>query len=199
MTFDNSYYMDTIQIKIQELKQQLEELEVVRYKQEQDKIAQALRNDTLPNIHFQNIRNEIFKRQFGYWKKVQDNHYNIEKDAWKRKYASVDNFDTLYLTSYPDEILASIEDPPSFPNTLQQGGTDYQKHYRDNLNGNLITYHFISNKFTDPRHNTINPHINPTPTREFPVKDETLAAILFLLEDLSTRVIKLETTEPSTR
>ena len=39
------------------------QLETIRHKQEQEKIACALANDTIPGIHFQNIRNELFKRQ----------------------------------------------------------------------------------------------------------------------------------------
>jgi len=186
--------MDNIQTKIEQLKQQIEQLETIRHKQEQEKIACALANDDLPGIHFQNIRHEVFKRKFGFWKKVQDNHYNIEREAWKRKYASYDEFDLNYVSSYPNEILAAIDDPPAFPNTLDQGGSDWIKHYRDNRNGNQITYHFITNK------NHPMPHAGPTSnartitshTQNTPVHDNTLNAILFLLEDLDHRLSILE-------
>ena len=188
--------MDNIQHKIEELREQIEQLETIRHKQEQEKIACALANDDLPGIHFQNIRHEVFKRKFGFWKKVQDNHYNIEREAWKRKYASYDEFDLNYVSSYPDEILAAIDDPPAFSNTLEQGGSSWVKHYRDNRNGNQITYHFITNK------NHPNPHASPSSTartitstsENTPIHDNTLNAILFLLEDLSTRVTNLEST-----
>ncbi len=188
--------MDNIQTKIEELREQIEQLETIRHKQEQEKIACALANDNIPGIHFQNIRNELFKRQFGYWKKVQDNHYNIEREAWKRKYASYDEFDIHYISSYPDEILGALDDPPAFSNTLEQGGSSWVKHYRDNRNGNQITYHFITNK----KHP--NPHADhggrartiTSPSQNTPVNDKTLAAILFLLDDLSTRVTNLEST-----
>ena len=188
--------MDNIQNRIEQLKDQIEQLETIRHKQEQEKIACALANDDLPGIHFQNIRHEVFKRKFGFWKKVQDNHYNIEREAWKRKYASYDEFDLHYVTSYPDEILGAIDDPPAFSNTLEQGGSSWVKHYRDNRNGNQITYHFITNK------NHPNPHASPSSTartitstsENTPIHDNTLNAILFLLEDLSTRVTNLEST-----
>jgi hypothetical protein len=188
--------MDNIQYKIEQLREQIEQLETIRHKQEQEKIACALANDTTHGIHFQNIRNELFKRQFGFWKKAQDNHYNIEREAWNRKYASYDEFDLHYVSSYPDEILSSLDNPPSFANTLEQGGSNWIKHYRDNRNGNQITYHFITNK------NHPNPHAGPnsqqctitSPSQNTPVNDNTLAAILFLLDDLSTRVTNLEST-----
>ena len=188
--------MDNIQNKIEELRDQIEQLETIRHKQEQEKIACALANDDLPGIHFQNIRHEVFKRKFGFWKKVQDNHYNIEREAWNRKYASYDEFDLNYVSSYPNEILAAVHDPPAFSNTLEQGGSIWVKHYRDNRNGNQITYHFITNK------NHPNPNAGQggsartitSPSQNTPVNDKTLAAILFLLEDLSTRVTNLEST-----
>ncbi len=186
--------MDNIQLKIQELKQQIEQLEIVRHKQEQDKIACALTNNTMPGVHFQNIRNDLFIRQFGFWKKVQDDHYNIEKNAWKTKYANDDDFDKNYHSDYPNVILASIDNHPSLPNTLEQGGTNWIKHYRDNITGNKITYHFISNKEIPPHTRPNTTHINPNPHNQFPLKDDTLAAILFLLEDLNNRVVNLEST-----
>lgn len=186
--------MDNIQKKIEQLREQIEQLENVRHKHEQEKIVLALANDSLPGIHFQNIRQEVFKRKYGYWKKVQDNHYNIEREAWRRKYASYDQFDLHYVSSYPNEILAAIDDPPAFPNTLDQGGSNWIKHYRDNRNGNQITYHFITNK------NHPMPHSSPTsnartitsPSQNTPVHDNTLNAILFLLEDLDNRLSTLE-------
>lgn len=184
--------MDNIQNKIEELREQIEQLETIRHKQEQEKIACALANDTIPGIHFQNIRNELFKRQFGFWKKAQDNHYNIEREAWNRKYASYDEFDLHYVSSYPDEILSSLDNPPSFANTLEQGGSIWVKHYRDNRNGNQITYHFITNKnHPSPSGKST---IITSPSQNTPVNDKTLAAILFLLDDLSTRVSNLEST-----
>ena len=189
--------MDNIQNKIEELREQIEQLETIRHKQEQQKIACAITCcDTIPGIHFQNIRNELFKRQFGFWKKAQDNHYNIEREAWNRKYASYDEFDLHYVSSYPDEILSSLDNPPSFANTLDQGGSNWIKHYRDNRNGNRITYHFVTNK------NHPNLHAGhggsaraiTSPSQNTPVNDKTLAAILFLLDDLSTRVTNLEST-----
>ena len=187
--------MDNIQHKIEELREQIEQLETIRHKQEQEKISCALANDDLPGIHFQNIRHEVFKRKFGFWKKVQDNHYNIEREAWKRKYASYDEFDLNYVSSYPDEILGAIDDPPAFSNTLEQGGSSWVKHYRDNRNGNQITYHFITNKKYPNSHQRGNNTINIiSPSQNTPVHDNTLNAILFLLEDLSTRVTNLEST-----
>ena len=187
--------MDNIQNKIEELRDQIEQLETIRHKQEQEKIACALANDTIPGIHFQNIRNELFKRQFGFWKKVQDNHYNIERQAWKRKYASYDEFDLHYVSSYPDEILSDLDNPPSFANTLSEGGSNWVKHYKDNRNGNQITYHFITNKnhpysnyTSSSSKNIISPSVNT------PIHDKTLSAILFLLDDLSNRVTNLEST-----
>ena len=184
--------MDNIQHKIEELREQIEQLETIRHKQEQEKIACALANDDLPGIHFQNIRHEVFKRKFGFWKKVQDNHYNIEREAWKRKYASYDEFDLNYVSSYPDEILGAIDDPPAFSNTLEQGGSSWVKHYRDNRNGNQITYHFISNKKHPNSHRNTTNIISPS--QNTPVHDNTLNAILFLLEDLSARITALEST-----
>ena len=186
--------MDNIQNRIEQLKDQIEQLETIRHQQEQEKIACALANDSLPGIHFQNIRHEVFKRKFGYWKKVQDNHYNIEREAWKRKYASYDEFDLHYVTSYPDEILGAIDDPPAFSNTLEQGGSSWVKHYRDNRNGNQITYHFISNKNHPYPHSSATSTNIISPSQNTPVHDNTLNAILFLLEDLSTRVTNLEST-----
>jgi hypothetical protein len=193
--------MDNIQLKIQELKEQIEQLEIVRHKQEQEKIACALTNNTMPQIHLQNIRNDLFIRQFGYWRKVQDDHYNIEKNAWKTKYANAndDDFDKDYHSDYPNVILASIDNYPSLPNTLEQGGNTWIKHYRDNITGNKITYHFVSNKEQTARGGTGvvcagQNHINPQPQHKFPLKDDTLAAILFLIEDLNNRVYKLEST-----
>ena len=185
--------MDNIQNRIEQLKDQIEQLETIRHQQEQEKIACALANDSLPGIHFQNIRHEVFKRKFGFWKKVQDNHYNIEREAWKRKYASYDEFDLNYVSSYPDEILAAIDDPPAFSNTLEQGGSSWVKHYRDNRNGNQITYHFISNKKHPNYHANYKDKLI-SPSQNTPVHDNTLNAILFLLEDLSTRVTNLEST-----
>ena len=191
--------MDNIQNKIQELREQIEQLETIRHKQEQEKIACAIACcDTIPGIHFQNIRNELFKRQFGFWKKVQDNHYNIEREAWKRKYTTYDEFDLHYVSSYPEEILVGLDNPPSFANTLSQGGSSWVQHYKDNHNGNAITYHYISNKehpYNSPTYRNRNGERKITsPSVNTPIHDKTLAAILFLLDDLSTRVSNLEST-----
>jgi len=66
--------MEAITQQISDLKNKLAELEQLRIKEEQNNIKKALHHDTPLDTNFNNIRIELFKRRFGYWKKVQDNH-----------------------------------------------------------------------------------------------------------------------------
>tara|TARA_B110000444_G_C18744027_1_gene549376 strand:- start:113 stop:667 length:555 start_codon:yes stop_codon:yes gene_type:complete len=182
--------MEAITKQISDLKDQLAQLEQLRIKEEQNNIKKALHQDTPIDINFNNIRIELFKRRFGYWKKVQDNDYNIEREAWKRIHASYDGFDEHYVSDFPLEIVSKFQNPPEFNFAHQEGFSGIGRrrvlgiHYRDNRTGNKITYHFTSTK---------NPHTSlQVPKSEGPVQDSTLESILFILEELTNRVGTLE-------
>lgn len=183
--------MEVIAKQISHLKEQLAQLEQLRIKEEQNNIKKALHHDTPLDTNFNNIRIELFKRRFGYWKKVQDNHYNIERDAWKRLRTSYDGFEEQYITDYPPEIISNFENSPEFNFAHQEGfsgvgrkGKPSGIHFKDDRNGNRVTYHFITNKW--PTY-----HGDPVIT-ESSLQDSTLESILYLLEDLTNRVGKLE-------
>ena len=184
--------METITQQISDLKNKLAELEQLRIKEEQNNIRKALHNDTHNDTNFNNIRIELFKRKFGYWKKVQDNHFNIEREAWKRIRATYDGFKEQYMSDFPDEIICKKEQPPEFNFALSQGFSVHPvhqneaRHYRDTRNGNSVTYHFITNKFGHPTDGFGRYHTSSA------LEDSTLESILYLLEDLTNRVSKLE-------
>jgi len=181
--------MEVITKQISELKQQLAQLEQLRIIEEKNNIKKALHHDTPLDTNFNNIRIELFKRKFGYWKKVQDDHYNIEREAWKRIRASYKGFDEQYVTDFPVEIISKSNQPPDFHFANTQGFSIHPlskcqcRHYRDTRNGNNVTYHFI----------TISPKFAGAPIKiEAPLQNSTLESILYLLEDLTSRVGKLE-------
>lgn len=184
--------MEAITQQISDLKNKLAELEQLRIKQEQNNIKKALHHDTPNDTNFNNIRIELFKRKFGYWKKVQDNHYNIEREAWKRLRATYDGFKEQFMSDFPDEIISKKEEPPEFNFCLNQGfsvhpiNQNIARHYRDNRNGNNVTYHYTTNKNGHPNDGFGRYHTASA------LHDSTLESILYLLEDLSNRVGKLE-------
>lgn len=184
--------MEAIQQQISDLKKQLAELEQLRIKEEQNNIKKTLHRNTHNDTNFNNIRIELFKRKFGYWKKVQDNHYNIERDAWKRLRATYDGFKEQYITDFPDEIISKNTEPPDFNFALSQGfsvspySQSEARHYKDKRNGNNVTYHYITNKIDHPNDKFGRYHSASA------LQDSTLESILYLLEDLTNRVAKLE-------
>lgn len=174
--------MESITQQIYDLKNQLAQLEQLRIKEQQNSIKKALYHNTPIDNNFNNIRVELFKRKFGFWKKVQDDHYNIERETWKRLRATYNGFDEQYITDFPDEIISKENQPPDFQFAISQGfsannavNRRHARHYKDNRNGNNVTYHFIT---TDPD--------------KSPVSHHTLASILYLLENITNRVNKLE-------
>jgi len=182
--------MEVITKQISELKEKLAQLEQLRIIEEKNNIKKALQHDTPLDTNFNNIRIELFKRKFGYWKKVQDDHYNIEREAWKRLRASYEGFDQQYVTDFPGEIISKSNQPPDFQFANTQGFSVHPltkcraRHYKDTRNGNNVTYHFITNK---------SPNFAGDPLKvEAPLQDSTLESILYLLEDLTSRVGKLE-------
>ena len=184
--------MEAITKQISDLKEQLAQLEQLRIKEEQNNIKKALHHDTPLDNNFNNIRIELFKRKFGYWKKVQDDHYNIEREAWKRLRASYNGFDNQYVTDFPAEIISKSNEPPDFQFANNQGFSVHPlskcqaRHYKDTRNGNNVTYHYITNKKGSPLDGFGGYHTTS------PLEDSTLESILYLLENLTNRVGKLE-------
>jgi hypothetical protein len=184
--------MEAISQQITNLKNQLAELEQLRIKEEQNNIKKALHHDTLINNNFNNIRIELFKRKFGYWKKVQDDHYNIDRQAWKRLRATYNGFKEQYITDFPDEIISKNNEHPEFNFAISQGFSMHPiqqceaRHYKDSRNGNNVTYHYITNKIGHPNDGLGRYHSAST------LQDLTLQSILYSLEDLNNRVSKFE-------
>lgn len=81
--------------------------------------------DDYPNIHLQNMKDELFMMKYGYWVKIKDQLEELDKDyefkKWKQFQQNPRNQQNNYIefkyeskSKYPDIVLQKNDDPPHF-------------------------------------------------------------------------------------